>query len=221
MCQRHSKNKSRCSTNANQPSPSLMDLQASLHLSTDAPRAFPRIGVGDPYERLGLEKNSSEKRVEVVEECLLYEFGSHEASYKSIEAAYDAIMIEKVSDDYTIVLIVTFESFKNSLQMCASKIVRDNRYVGQYLSVVQIMVPMHFLKFQVIFVLHLVTTSGLLLNTHREQRKNSRPSGRFSWCPFLCCLLLDKWRDGVGQLMWVGGMVGFIARVYLSYLVID
>lgn len=78
-----------------------MDLQASLHLSTAAPHVFLGMGVKDPYERLGLEKNVSENKVEVVEKCLLKEFGSHKENYKSIEAVYDAIMIEKVSDDYT------------------------------------------------------------------------------------------------------------------------
>ena len=39
-----------------------MDLQAYLHLSTVATHMFPRMGVKDPHERLGLEKNASEKR---------------------------------------------------------------------------------------------------------------------------------------------------------------
>lgn len=55
-------------------------------------------------------------------ELLLFEFGSHEESYTSIEGAYDTIMIEKVSDFYSILFDVFFESSKYSLRFVLRKL---------------------------------------------------------------------------------------------------
>ena len=63
----------------------------------EAPRVFPRIGVRDPYKRLGLGQDASTEEIQDARTFLIDEFAGHEKSIESIEAAYDSIIAQKFS----------------------------------------------------------------------------------------------------------------------------
>lgn len=81
--------------------------ESTLQTTTDseckyglAPRVVPRIGVEDPYERLGVGKEATPFKCVCAWDILLTEFGDQGWSRESIEAAYEDIRFEKVSNDF-------------------------------------------------------------------------------------------------------------------------
>lgn len=60
-----------------------------------SPSVFPRIGVRDPYRRLGLGRDASTEEIQEAKNYLLLEYEAHERSREAIEDAYDKIISEK------------------------------------------------------------------------------------------------------------------------------
>lgn len=58
-------------------------------------KVFSRIGVRDPYKRLGLSRDASTEELTEAKKYLLEEHAGHEASREAIEDAFDKIIAEK------------------------------------------------------------------------------------------------------------------------------
>eukprot|EP00897_Mesotaenium_endlicherianum_P004765 jgi/Mesen1/4316/ME000022S03603 len=56
---------------------------------------FPRIGVKDPYKRLGISRDASTEELTDAKSYLVTQYGGDERSREAIEGAYDKIIAEK------------------------------------------------------------------------------------------------------------------------------
>lgn len=57
---------------------------------------FPKLNVRDPYKRLGIPREASEEEIREAHKYLIAQYGGHEKSRASIEAAYDKIILESL-----------------------------------------------------------------------------------------------------------------------------
>ncbi|KAG6556552.1 hypothetical protein Mapa_001491 [Marchantia paleacea] len=62
------------------------------------PQEFPRINVRDPFKRLGVSRDASEEEIREARNYLTSQYGGHEKSRESIEAAYDKIIMDSFRD---------------------------------------------------------------------------------------------------------------------------
>ncbi|XP_047334575.1 protein CHAPERONE-LIKE PROTEIN OF POR1, chloroplastic [Impatiens glandulifera] len=67
----------------------------SANESTDI---FPRIGVRDPYKRLGINKEASEDEIQSARNFLIQRYCGHKPSVDAIESAHDKIIMQKFYD---------------------------------------------------------------------------------------------------------------------------
>lgn len=55
---------------------------------------FPRLGVQDPFKRLGVSQDASEEEVREARNYLVEQYNGHEKSREAIESAYDTIIMQ-------------------------------------------------------------------------------------------------------------------------------
>eukprot|EP00475_Leptophrys_vorax_P038630 TRINITY_DN68517_c0_g1_i1.p1 TRINITY_DN68517_c0_g1~~TRINITY_DN68517_c0_g1_i1.p1 ORF type:complete len:273 (-),score=6.86 TRINITY_DN68517_c0_g1_i1:192-1010(-) len=68
---------------------------ADASFGEEAPKVFPRIGVRDPYKRLGLGRDASTEEITDAKNYLVEEYRDDERSREAIEEAFDRIIAEK------------------------------------------------------------------------------------------------------------------------------
>eukprot|EP00850_Spirogloea_muscicola_P014098 SM000099S25204 [mRNA] locus=s99:178055:179912:- [translate_table: standard] len=57
---------------------------------------FPRLGVRDPYKRLGVSRDASNEEIQDARNYLVEQYKGHEKSKEAIESAHDRIIMEKL-----------------------------------------------------------------------------------------------------------------------------
>lgn len=72
-----------------------MDASLGGDAAREPSPVFSRIGVRDPYKRLGIGRDASTEEIQEARSYLVGIHGGHEASREAIEAAYDKIIAAK------------------------------------------------------------------------------------------------------------------------------